>query len=105
MKRIVLAAAIFVVASVSFAFAQESVVASVKEVTVYTSGAMVTREGSAKIGKGIQELLVEVQAFGLDADSLNARVFGEGEVQGVQYREVPVAEPPQEGVRPGSRRK
>lgn len=98
MIRTVLAA-ILITPAFSLAFAQESVVSPVKEVTVYTSGAMVTREGSAKIGKGIQELLVEVQAFSLDKDSLTARIFGEGEVQGVEYREIPVAEPPQEGVK------
>jgi uncharacterized protein (TIGR02231 family) len=91
--------AVFVVVSFSSSLAQESIPASIKEVTVYTSGAMVKREASAKVGKGVQDLFVETQAFGLDKDSLSARVFGEGEIQGVQYREVPVAEAAQEGLK------
>lgn len=98
MKRMLLAAA-FVIGSFSMCFAQETVVSSVKEVTVYTSGAMVKREGSARIGKGVRALAMDVRAFDIDRYSLSARVFGEGEVQGVQYKETPVSEAPQETVK------
>lgn len=98
MKRALLAAAI-VALWFSPSPAQESIPSSIREVTVYTSGALVKREGSGKVGKGVQQLLVDVQAFDLDRDSLSARVFGEGEIQGVQYREIAVAESPQEGIK------
>jgi uncharacterized protein (TIGR02231 family) len=98
MKKL-LVVAVLVFAWLSPCLAQESIPSSIKEVTVYTSGALVKREASAKVGKGIHELFVDVQAFDLDRDSLTARILGEGEIQGVQYREVPTAESPQEGVR------
>jgi uncharacterized protein (TIGR02231 family) len=79
--------------------AQEKMSTSIREVTVYSQGAMVKREGTSKVGKGIQELLIELQAFAIDKDSITARVFGEGEIQSVLFREIPVVDPGQTALK------
>ena len=50
-------------------------------------------------GKGLNRFLVEVQAHRMDPDSVQARVFGHGELLSAQYREVPVVEAPQPEIR------
>jgi uncharacterized protein (TIGR02231 family) len=98
MKKCILAA-LFLLAPFSQAPAQENLISTIKEVTVYSQGAMVKREGTVRVGKGIQELLIELQAFAIDKDSISAKVYGEGEIQGVQYREIPAADPSQANLK------
>jgi uncharacterized protein (TIGR02231 family) len=98
MRKYVLAA-ILMVGIFSPALAQENLLSTIREVTVYSHGAMVKREGTINIGQGIHDLLIELQAFSIDKDSISARVFGEGEIQSVQYREIPVTEPSQDNIK------
>jgi uncharacterized protein (TIGR02231 family) len=98
MKKSVLAI-LLLLAAFSQAPAQENLASTIKDVTVYSQGAMVKREGTVRVGKGIQELLIELQAFAIDKDSISAKVYGEGEIQGVQYREIPVADPSQANLK------
>lgn len=89
----------FLLVTCSLSTAQENMTPTIKEVTVYSQGAMVKREGIIRAGKGIQELLIEIQAFAIDKDSITARVYGEGEIQSVQFREIPVADPSQAALK------
>jgi uncharacterized protein (TIGR02231 family) len=98
MKKIIFTL-LFILGAFSLALAQEKVSSSIKEVTVYSQGAMVKREGTAKVGKGLLELLIDLQAFTIDRDSITARVYGEGEIQSVQFREIPLVDPAQTGLK------
>ena len=71
----------------------------ITETVVFTDQAYLKRRVQARAKKGLNQYLIEVQAFALDADSAQAAVFGEGEILSVQYREVPVKEAPQKDVR------
>lgn len=71
----------------------------VTEATLFSDQAYVTREAGAEVGRGVQRLLVESHAFQIDPDSVQAKVYGQGELLGVQYKEVPVVEAPQEALR------
>ncbi len=62
----------------------------ISEVIVFLNHAFVKRRASPDIGKGIHKLRIEIQAFAIDQDSPQANVFGEGEILGVQYKEIPV---------------
>lgn len=79
--------------------ADQTIASHIKSVNLYLDRALVTREATVKIAPGMQTLAIELQAFRIDPDAVLARVFGKGEVHGVQYREVPVMESPQEGIR------
>lgn len=79
--------------------AVEPVASRIKEVTLYTNQAMVTREGTATVQQGVNEVLMEVETFRIEPDSVTARIFGQGEILSVQYKERPVVETPQETVR------
>jgi len=69
------------------------------QATVFSDRAMIRREATASVGTGPAELILEVETFAVDPDSVMARVFGEGEIYSVQYRESAVMEAPQETVR------
>ena len=66
---------------------------------VYTDQAYIKREAQASANSGLNRFLVEIRSFAVDVDSVKATVFGEGEILGVQYREIPVKYAPQEEVR------
>ena len=85
---------------VPFASADQTVPSQIKEVTLFAGQALVEREASATVQKGLNELLIEVQAFRVDKDSVMARVFGQGEIFSVQFKEIPLKEPPQENRSP-----
>ena len=67
--------------------AQETVPSEIKEVTLFFNQALVKREARAWVHEGLNEIWLEVDAFRVDRDSISARVFGEGEILSVQYRE------------------
>jgi len=71
----------------------------ISNVLVFPEQAYVTREAKVSVASGLNRLLLEVNAFRVDPDAVQARVYGRGELLGVQYREVPTPEAPQEGVR------
>ena len=83
----------------SLSLAQETVPSHIKEVTLFSNQALVKRQAEVKVHKGLNELFLELQAFQVDRDSVSARVFGEGEVFSVQFKEIYVRESPQENIR------
>ncbi len=98
MKRLLIGGFVLLV-GVSAAFSETIVPSTIKRVTVFQSQAIVHREAQVKVNSGANDILLELDAFVVDKDSLSARVFGEGEIQGVQYREIFLKELPQEKVK------
>jgi uncharacterized protein (TIGR02231 family) len=79
--------------------ASETVPSKIREVMLFTDQALVTREAAVRVKPGLHELILDVEAFRVDPDSVTARVFGDGEILGVQFREVPLREAAQENIR------
>lgn len=70
----------------------------IKVVTVFSNQALIIREAVADFREGFNEIQLEIDAFDIDSDSVTARVFGEGEILSVQFKELPVADAPQEVI-------
>ncbi|SEH07264.1 mucoidy inhibitor MuiA family protein [Candidatus Venteria ishoeyi] len=62
----------------------------IRQVTVFSQRAHVSRRVNASATIGLNRFAIEVTAFEVDADSVQARVFGEGEILAVQYQRIPV---------------
>ena len=90
---------LFLAAPAIPAGASETVPSKIRDVMLFTDQALVTREASIRVKPGLHELLLDVEAFQVDGDSVTARVFGDGEILGVQFREVPLREAAQENIR------
>ncbi|MDY6951105.1 MAG: mucoidy inhibitor MuiA family protein [Thermodesulfobacteriota bacterium] len=99
MAKTLLLAAFGVLLAVSLSGAQEGVSSQIKEVTLFSDEALVTREAQVQVHEGLNEILLAVDAFRVDADAVSARVFGEGEVYSVQLKEIYLEEAPQENIR------
>ena len=70
----------------------------IDEVLVFSNQAFIKRSVRATAKAGPNRFLVEVQAVNVDAESAQASVFGEGEILGAQYREIPTRAHPQAGL-------
>ncbi|HPA14852.1 MAG TPA: mucoidy inhibitor MuiA family protein [Desulfobacterales bacterium] len=77
----------------------EIVPSRIREATLFSDQAYVIRSAEISAVEGFNEIRLSVDAFQVDPDSVSAKVFGEGQILGVQYREIPVEEPVQENVR------
>jgi uncharacterized protein (TIGR02231 family) len=71
----------------------------ISDVVVYLNQAHVTRTATTAAAPGLNRFMVEVKPFGLDPDSVQATVFARGETYGVQYKEIPEKEYPQDQAR------
>ena len=71
----------------------------IKDVTLYSNQALVTREADMEVRQGFNEIYISLDAFRIDPDSVTARVFGEGEILSVQYKELPVVDAPQDFIK------
>lgn len=76
----------------------EIVPSRIREATLFSDQAYVIRSAEISAVEGFNEIRLSVDAFQVDPDSVSAKVFGEGQILGVQYREIPVEEPVQENV-------
>jgi uncharacterized protein (TIGR02231 family) len=70
----------------------------ITEIVVYTNQAYVKRQVQAKVRTGLNRMLIETRAFKVDTESVQARVYGEGEILSVQYNELPVKDFAQDDV-------
>jgi len=68
------------------------------EVTVFMGEAYLKRKIRCEAEEGLHRFLIETQAVDVDSDSVQAAVRGNGEIQSVQYKEIPLREAPQEEV-------
>ena len=80
-------------------FAGQTVPSQIKEVTLFSSQALVKREAFTTVQKGLNELLLEIEAFRVDQDSITAKVFGAGEIFSVQFKGIPIKESPRENIK------
>ncbi|MFW6284123.1 MAG: mucoidy inhibitor MuiA family protein [Desulfosalsimonas sp.] len=79
--------------------AQQTVSTKITNATVYFDQARVTRQGQAAVDAGTHRLLVGVDAFSMDPDSVTAEVRGDGQILGVQVARMPVADSPRQKIR------
>jgi uncharacterized protein (TIGR02231 family) len=99
MKKSFVLIILFLLLIVPFAFAQKAVPSQIKEVTLFSGQALIKREAIASVQKGLNELLIGIESFYIDKDSVSAKVFGSGEILSVQFKEIPLAESPQENIK------
>ena len=97
--RKLLILALFLVTGITLTFSQDIMTSEIKDVVLFTNQALVTRVVKAEVKKGLNEIGVEVEAFAVDSDSVQAKVYGDGEVYSVQFKEVPLKDEPQENIR------
>ncbi len=83
----------------SLCFSQQIIPSDIKEVTLFSDRAQITRKAKVKVGKGLNEIFLGVDAFRIDKDSVTAKVFGKGEVFGVQFKELYLKDEPQENIK------
>ncbi|MBW1862721.1 MAG: mucoidy inhibitor MuiA family protein [Deltaproteobacteria bacterium] len=98
MKRLLGFISLFLLAAVPLS-AQETVPSRIKEVTLFSNQAQIKREARVKADKGLNEFLIEVGAFRIDRDSVSAKVFGEGTIYSVQFKDIPLKESPQKNIK------
>lgn len=98
MKQLTAFLFLFMMAAVP-SFAQETIPSRITEVTLFSNQAQITREATVQAKKGLKEFSIEVGAFRVDSDSVSAKVFGEGEIYGVQLKQIHLKESPQENIK------
>jgi len=98
MKKLLVTVFIFFLGT-GFAFSQDIISSEIKEVTLFTNQALITKGADVKVKKGMNELLIGVDAFNVDRDSISVKVYGEGEVFSVQFKEIYLKEAPQENIK------
>jgi uncharacterized protein (TIGR02231 family) len=98
MKKLFLSA-FFFFSAICFCFSQDTINSQIKEVILFSDQALVTRTAAANVKKGLNELNIELEVFNLDRDSIQALVFGKGEVYSVQVKEIYLKEEPQENIK------
>ena len=79
--------------------AAQNVSSRIQDVTLFSNQALISRQAEANAQIGLNEITLEIETFNIDPDSVTARVFGAGEIFGVQYKEVPTQKPPQENIK------
>lgn len=79
--------------------AQAVAPSQIQEVTLFSNQALVTRKARVDVHKGLNEILLGVDAFRVDSDSVSAKVFGDGELYSVQFKKIYLEEAPQENIR------
>jgi uncharacterized protein (TIGR02231 family) len=84
---------------VSTPAAEALVPSQIEEVTLFSSQALVTRQARVNVKQGLNEILIGVDAFRVDSDSVSAKVFGDGELYSVQLKEIYLKDAPQENIR------
>ena len=79
-------------------FAQEVASSLIKEVTLFSNQALIHREANLSAHEGLNKILLELEAFRVDRDSISAKVFGDGQLFSVQFKEIYLKEPAQEKI-------
>ncbi len=93
-------AALLLVMAISFpAFGGVNLTSTISDVTLFSNQALVTRKAEVDVHEGVNEIPISIDPFRIDTDSVTARVFGDGEIISVQYKELPVIEAPQDFIK------
>jgi len=99
MKKIIILAVFFFIISANLGFAQEIIDSKIEDVTLFSNQALIKRKAQVRVDKGLNDILIELKAFSVDENSVQAKVYGEGELYSVQFRTVYLEDAPQEEVR------
>ena len=92
--------ALLLVMAISFpAFGGVNLTSTISDVTLFSNQALVTRKAEVDVHEGVNEIPISIDPFRIDTDSVTARVFGDGEIISVQYKELPVIEAPQDFIK------
>jgi tetratricopeptide (TPR) repeat protein len=62
----------------------------INEVVVFTQHAYLKRQVATHTQLGFNRFFIEINAFSIDSNSVQAAVYGDGEILSVQYKEMPV---------------
>ncbi|MFW6080488.1 MAG: mucoidy inhibitor MuiA family protein [Desulfosalsimonas sp.] len=92
-------AAVIVLAAAANVCAEQTVSSKITEATVFFDQARVARQGSAQVDSGTQRLVLPLEAFSIDRESVTADIRGEGEILGVQVTDTPLLQAGQEKIR------
>lgn len=71
----------------------------ITEVVVFSSQAYLKRQVKTQAQTGLNRFLIELKAFNIDADSVQANIYGSGDILSVQYKEIPTQEAVQEDIK------
>lgn len=85
--------------SSAFCFSGNITPSKIKKVVLFTNQALVEREATKEVKKGMNNILIETKAFNIDRDSLSVKVLGDGEIYGAQFKEIYLKEEPQENIK------
>ena len=72
---------------------------TIRQAVLFSYRAYVTRQAECELEQGMQLLVVELTAHEVDSDSVQAKVFGKGEILSVQYQSRPAKEVAQQDLR------
>jgi len=98
-KKIIFIFSFLLLGGINSGFSQQITSSKIKEVTLFTNQALIKRVTELKAKKGINEIFLEVGAFHIDKDSIQAKVFGKGSLWSVQYKEIYLKEAPQKNIK------
>ncbi|MCF7907629.1 MAG: DUF4139 domain-containing protein [Candidatus Omnitrophica bacterium] len=79
-------------------FCQQVVNSEITEVVTFSDQALVTRQAETNVIKGLNELQIDVDAYQVDSDSIQLSIYGKGEINSVQLRQIYLKIEPQEKV-------
>ena len=99
MRKFVIVALLILVMIPSASAAVQTIPSQIKAVTLFSNQALIHRVATTSAHSGLNEILIAVESFHIDPDSVTAKVFGMGEVYSVQYKNLPVKASPQEKIR------
>jgi len=69
-------------------YAQDTISSQIEEVILFYDQALVTRKAKVEVKEGLNELIFEIEAFSIDKDSIQAVIYGNGELYSVQLKET-----------------
>ncbi len=90
---------IFFLLLIPAVFSQNTVSSKISEVVVFPEQALVTRQAEATLNKGLNQLEIDLEAFSVDPDSIQVKVYGQGEIHSVQLKQVYLKEMPQDKIK------
>jgi uncharacterized protein (TIGR02231 family) len=96
MKRLFLTCLLLIIPVTCWS--QQVVDSRITKVTLFTNQALVTREAQLNVKQGLNKLLIEVDAFSVDKDSLQAKILGQGKIYNVQFRKIYLERQPQKQI-------
>jgi uncharacterized protein (TIGR02231 family) len=79
-------------------YAETVVPSKITEVVLFSNEALIARDATAKVQKGLNTVAIELKEYMVDKDSVQAKVMGYGEVYSVQLKDIQMRDMPQDAV-------